>query len=327
MDPRSMSRPTVFAPPKPGNLAITSTSRTARRSVLRRAEGKPCGWAVRSNALPGDVLEGGHHRVGPHGGFASDAGVGTEDRSCPDSGPGTYDRSRGDPAPSPHLRVPIHHGPRSQKTVAPHGRIGMHGHTCRHDATALDRGGARDVRERMYGREELSSKTPQGVGNPQPGGGLRNRHHHMYRLDGEHALEHRDVPKDRIPPHPLRDRRVGVVVKPEHAISQPTSQQNVQRDPSVAASAYYGDSYLFVEGQPLHLDFGFRHAGSGFGLSYLPLPPTEITPSAPSRELPSRKSRAGSLRPPGTWSSKTSRRPFPQYTPICPFSSSMCPAS
>src|SRR5829696_1737143 len=269
MDPRSMSRPTVFAPPKPGNLAIKPTPYTARRSVLRTAEGKPCGWVVRSNALPGDMLERGHHRVGPHGGFASDAGV------------GTYDRSRGDPAPSPHLRVPIHHGPGSQKTVAPHGRIGMHGHTRRHDATALDRGNARDVRERMYGREELSSKTPQGVGNPQPGGVVRDRHYNVYRLDGEHALEHRNIPKDRIPPHPIRDRRVGVVVKPEHAISQPTSQQNVQRDPSVAASAYYGDSYLFIEGQPLHLDFGFRHAGSGFGLSYLPLPPTEITPSAP----------------------------------------------
>src|SRR5215211_4169516 len=269
MDPRSKSRPTVFAPPNPGNLPITPIPETR------------CGWTLRSSALPRDVPERGHLRIGPHGGFASDAGVGTEDRSCPDSGPGTYDRSSGDPAPSPHLRVPIHHGPRSQKTVAPHGRIGMHGHSRRHDATALDRGDARDVRERMYGREELSSKTPQGVGNPQPGGVVRDRHYNVYRLDGEHALEHRDVPKDRIPPHPLRDRRVGVVVKPEHAISQPTSQQNVQRDPSVAASAYYGDSYLFIEDQPLHLDFGFRHAGSGFGLSYLPLPPTEITPSAP----------------------------------------------
>src|SRR5829696_5136821 len=157
----------------------------------------------------------------------------------------------------------------------------MHGNARRDDATALDRGDVRDVRERMYSREELSSKAPQGVGNPQPGGVVRDRHYNMNRLDREHALEHRDVPKDRIPPHPLRDRRVGVVVKPEHAISQPTRQQNVQRDSSVAASSYYGDSHLFIEGQPLHLDFGFRHAGSGFGLSYLPLPPTEITRSAP----------------------------------------------
>ena len=105
-----------------------------------------------------------------------------------------------------------------------------------------------------------------------------------------------------------------------------------------------------------YLNFRFRHAGSGFGLSYLPLPPTEITPdapgslasllascsyaphhhalahcdyakyrgigylNAPSRELPRRKSRAGSRRPPGTWSSSTSRQPFPQYTAIRPFS-------
>src|SRR5215203_1130903 len=358
-----MSRPTVLDPPKPGNLAITPTPETAQRSVLRTAEGKPCGWTVRSSAVPGDVPERGYLRVGPHRGFASDAGVGTEDSPCPDSGPRTYDRARGDPAPCPHLRVPIHHGPRSQKTVAPHGRIGMHGHTRRDDATTPDRGDARDVCERMYGREELSSKAPQGVGNPQPGGVVRDRHYNVYRLDREHALEHLDVPKDRIPSHPLRDRRVGVVVKPEHAISQPTSQQNVQRDPSVAASSYNGDSHLFIEGQPLHLDFGFRHAGSGFGLSYLPHPQTEIAPSAPgslaslptgcshtphhhalahcdyakyrclgyrnapSRELPSRKSRAGSRRPPGTWSSSTSRQPFPQYTAIRPFSASMCPAS
>src|SRR5829696_3277680 len=157
----------------------------------------------------------------------------------------------------------------------------MHGHARRDDATTLDRGDARDVCERMYGREELSSKAPQGVGNPQPGGVVRDRHYNVYRLDREHALEHLDVPKNRIPSHSLRDRRVGVVVKPQHAISQPTRQQNVQRDPSVAASPYYGDSHLFIEGQPLHLDFGFRHAGSGLGLSYLPLPPTEITPSTP----------------------------------------------
>src|SRR5215207_4032309 len=149
----------------------------------------------------------------------------------------------------------------------------MNGHTRRDDATALDRGDARDVRERMDGREELSSKAPQGVGNPQPGGVVRDRHYNVHRLDREHALEHLHVPKDRIPPHPLRDRRVGVVVKPEHASSQPT--------PAVAASPYYGDSHLFIEGQPLHRDFGFRHAGSGFGLSYLPLPPTEISPNTP----------------------------------------------
>src|SRR5215203_1560736 len=130
-----MSRPTVLDPPKPGNLAITPTPETAQRSVLRTAEGKPCGWTVRSSAVPGDVPERGYLRVGPHRGFASDAGVGTEDSPCPDSGPRTYDRARGDPAPCPHLRVPIHHGPRSQKTVAPHGRIGLHGHTRRDDAT------------------------------------------------------------------------------------------------------------------------------------------------------------------------------------------------
>src|SRR5215207_6045337 len=286
MDPRSMSRPTVFAPPKPGNLAITPTLETARRSVLRTAEGKPCRWAARSHALSGHVPERGHLRVGPHRCFACDAGVGTEDCSCPDSGPGTYDRASGDPTPSPHLRVPIHHGPRSQKTVTPHGRIGMHGHARRDDATALDRGDARDVRERMYGREELSSKTPQGVGDPQPGSVIRDRHYNMYRLDREHALEHLDVPEDRISPHPLRDHRVGVVVKPEHAISQPTRQQNVQRDPSVPAGPYYGDSHLFIEGQPLHLDFGFRHTGSGLGLSYLPLPPTETTPDTPGSLAP-----------------------------------------
>src|SRR5215212_1546489 len=281
-----MSRPTVLDPPKPGNLAITPTPETARRSVLRTAEGKPCGWTVRSSALPGDVPERGYLRVGPHRGFASDAGVGTEDSSCPDSGPRTYDRARGDPAPCPHLRVPIHHGPRSQKTVAPHGRIGMHGHTRRDDATTLDRGDARDVCERMYGREELSSKAPQGVGNPQPGGVVRDRHYNVYRLDREHALEHLDVPKNRIPPHSLRDRRVGVVVKPQHAISQPTRQQNVQRDPSVAASPYYGDSHLFIEDQSLYFYFRFRYAGSGFGLSYLPLPPTEIPPGAPGSLAP-----------------------------------------
>src|SRR5215212_8945463 len=228
--------------------------------------------------LPGDALERAYLHVGSYIGLASDTGVGTEDRSCPDSGPGTYDCARRDPAPSPHLRVPIHHGPRTQETVAPHSRIWMYGNARSDDATALDRGDVRDVRERMHSREELSSKTPQGVGNPQPGGVVRDRHYNVHRLDREHALEHLDVPKDRIPPYLLRNRRVGVVVKTEHAISHPTRQQNVQRDPSVAASPYYGDSYLFIEGQPLHLDFGFRHAGSGFGLSYRPLPPTETTP-------------------------------------------------
>src|SRR5215208_3826902 len=281
MDPRSVARPTVLAPPIPFNFDATATPETARRSGLRSADGKPCGRTLRSSALPGDVPERGYLSVGPHRGFASDTGVGTEDRSCPDSGPGTYHRASGDPTPSPYLRVPVHHGPRTQETVASHSRVGMHGHTRRDDATALDSGDARDVRERMDGREELSSKGPQGVGNPQPGGVVRDRHYNVYRLDREHALEHLDVPKDRIAPHPLRDRSVGVIVKAEHAISQPTRQQHVQRDPSVAASPYYDDSHLFIEGQPLYLDFGFRHAGSGFGLSYLPLPPTEITSSAP----------------------------------------------
>src|SRR5687767_8607113 len=108
MDPRSMSRPTVLAPPNPGNLATTPTSGRARK------------WTVRSSTLPGDVPERPHLRVGPHRGLASDTGVGTEDRSRPNSGPGTYDRSRGDPTPSPHLSVPIHNGLGSQITVAPH---------------------------------------------------------------------------------------------------------------------------------------------------------------------------------------------------------------
>src|ERR687890_741627 len=98
MAPRSMSRPTVLAPPNPGNLATTPTPETARRSVLRSAEGK---LTVRSNTLPGDVPERGHLHVGPHRSLASDTGVGTENHSCPDSGPRTYDRARGDPAPRP----------------------------------------------------------------------------------------------------------------------------------------------------------------------------------------------------------------------------------
>src|SRR5687768_7105034 len=171
MDPRSMSRPTVLAPPKPGNLAITPTPETCRR------------WTVRSNALPGDVRERPHLHVGLHRGFASDDGVGTKDRSRPDSGPGTYDRAGGDPTPSPHLRVPVHNGPGSQETVAPHCCIGMHDHARRDNATAPDRGYARNICQRMDGREELPSKGPQGVGYPQPGGVVRDRYYNVHRLD------------------------------------------------------------------------------------------------------------------------------------------------
>src|SRR5215217_6830984 len=156
-----MSRPTVRDRPKPGKLAITPTlwkTEEARRSELRTVERAPSGWLVRSSTLPGDVPERAYLGVGLHGGLASDAGVGTEDRSCSHSGPRTYYCARGDPTPSPHLRVPIHHGPGSQKTVAPHSRIWMHGHASGDDATALDRGDAGDVCERMYGREELSPK-------------------------------------------------------------------------------------------------------------------------------------------------------------------------
>src|SRR5919112_5724188 len=130
----------------------------------------------------------------------------------------------------------------------------------------------------MYGREELPPQTSQGIGNPEPGRIVRYGHYHVDGLDREHTLEHLHVPEDRKPPHAVGDCRMGVVVETGHAISQLTSKQNVQRDPPVPASPHYGDSHLFIECQTLHLDFGFRYASSGFGLSYLPLLPTGIAP-------------------------------------------------
>ena len=162
--------------------------------------------------------------------------------------------------------------------MAPHSGIRVHGHMGTDDATALDRRDAGEVCEGMYGREELPPQSSQRIGNLEPGRIVRYGHHHMYGLDREHTLEHLHVPEDRKPPHAVGDRRVGVVVETEHTISQLTSKQNVQRDPPVPASPHYGDSHLLVECQTLHLDFGFRYASSGFGLSYLPLLPTGIAP-------------------------------------------------
>src|SRR5215207_61168 len=133
----------------------------------------------------------------------------------------------------------------------------------------------------MNGREELPAKASQRVGNPQPGRVVRYGNHDVYRLDREHALEHLDIPQDRIPPHPVRKRGVRVIVEPEHAISQLAGKQNVQCDPPVTTSTYYGDSHLFVECQTLHLDFWFRHAGSGFRLSYRRFLPREIALDSP----------------------------------------------
>src|SRR5215208_3464655 len=160
-----MSRPTVRDPrPKPRKPAITPTP---NQVVMRRTV--PCGCSVRSNALPGDVLERTHLYVGFHISLAADTGVGPEDHPGADAGPRPYHGASGDPGPRPHLCVPFHHGSRSQKTVATHSRL------------------------RMYSREELSPKVPQGIGDPQPGRVVRYRNHDVYRLDREHALEHLDV--------------------------------------------------------------------------------------------------------------------------------------
>src|SRR5215210_1190839 len=284
MDPRSMSRPTVRdprpMPRKPATRLPPGKSWPEPEPVLRNLWGTFYRWPARSNTLPGYVLERANFHVGPYGGPAPDAGVGTENYPRPHPRPGTHHGPRGNPGPRPNLRVPVDHGPGSEKTVAPHGGIRVHGHVGGDDATALDRCDAGEVGEGMYRREKLSSQVPQGIGNPEPGRVVRYGHYHVYGLDREHALEHLHVPEDRIPPHPVGDSRVGVVVEPENAISQLTRKQNVQRDPPVAASPNYGDSHLFIESQTLHLDFGFRYAGGGFGLSYLPLLPTEIIPVA-----------------------------------------------
>jgi hypothetical protein len=233
------------------------------------------------------VLERAHFHVGFYGGLAPDAGVGTKDYSGPHSCPGAHHCARGDPGPSPHLRVPVDHGTGSQKTVAPHGGIRVHGHVGGNHATSFDRRDAGEVSEGMYGREELPPQPSQGIGNPEPGRIVRYGHYHVYGLDREHALEHLHISEDRKPPHAVGDSRVGVVVEPEDAISQFTSQQNVQRESPVPASPYYGDSHFLIEYQTLHLDFGFRYASSGFGLSYLPLLPTGIVPGTAGSLAPS----------------------------------------
>ena len=76
----------------------------------------------------------------------------------------------------------------------------------------------------MHGREELPPESSQGIGNPQPGPVVRDRNYDVYGLDGEHALEHLDVPENRIPAHPVRDRSVRVIVEPEHPVSQPARE-------------------------------------------------------------------------------------------------------
>jgi hypothetical protein len=71
---------------------------------------------------------------------------------------------------------------------------------------------------------------------------------------------------------------VGVVVEAEHAVPEPTREQDVQRNPPVAAGPDDSNPYLLVEAKLLYLNFWLRDVGGSFGLSYLPLLPTEKAP-------------------------------------------------
>src|SRR5215210_6695334 len=154
-----MSRPTVRVPrPMPRKLATRrtpDTGRTGRESVRRDAWGRFYRWPVRSKALPGYVLQRTHFHVGFYGSLAPDAGVGTKDYPGPHARARTHHCTRGDPGPGPNLHVPVDHGPGSEKTVASHSGIRVHGHMGGDDATALDRRDAGEVSEGMYGGEEL----------------------------------------------------------------------------------------------------------------------------------------------------------------------------
>src|SRR3712207_6049158 len=125
----------------------------------------------------------------------------------------------------------------------------------------------------MHRGKEPGTQPPERVGDLEPRPVLRDRHDDVHRLDGEHALEHPHVPKDRNPPNLSRERRVRVVVEPEHPLAEPAPKEHVQRDPPVPTSPDYGYPYLFVEVDALHLDFRFRYRSGCFGLSYLDLLP------------------------------------------------------
>src|SRR5918998_3146399 len=125
----------------------------------------------------------------------------------------------------------------------------------------------------MYRGKEPGTQTPERIGDLEPRPVLRDRNDDVHRLDGEHALEHPHVAKDRNPPYLARERRVGVVVEPEHPLAEPTPKEHVQGHPSVPSSPDYGYPYLVVEVDTLHLDFRFRCRSGCFGLSYLALLP------------------------------------------------------
>src|SRR5215212_4977101 len=158
-----MSTPMVPARPMPRKRPIVPKPQPdckGQRTVRETAERTLGRWPARSRSLPGDILERAYLYVGLDGGLALDAGVRSKDNPRPEVGACPHDRTRGDPAPSPHFRIPVYDGPRSQITMAPNRGIRVDDRPCPDDATAPHRGDAREVGERMHGRKKLSPKAP-----------------------------------------------------------------------------------------------------------------------------------------------------------------------